>query len=287
MGWFSSRSGGGNIGVERIRPINYENIKDLPVVERTKAWIEKISRMRVRFEEDKYKAIKNIDNFYKNRNYEGLQAEITELENIILKRQIPLYNNVINAGANVYLPILARSANEAGASNGEIRAVYALMSEIFVNKFEQMRTVLKQQADLFARDISTTKGFFLVLSNADLMIKQEQEVFASIVNDMKKLKRKTKALKVEINKILRQNRKLAKNYMGDKVKAHLDMLQNSYKLQLALSVTVFLVVIVLPLAGVSIGFLGVGVPWLYKITFKWLPAFASGDLSEAITDFCG
>jgi len=284
MGWFDFFKKRETVAA-KAKAINYKNVKDLPVVERTKKWIEKINAMRIRFEQEKYQSIKKINNFYKKRNFEGLQAEIQVLENIILKRQLPLYNNIINAGANVYLPILARSIKEAGAESQEISAVYALMNEIFVIKFEQMRAVLREQAKFFAKDISTTRGFFLVLSNADEMIKQEKEVFASIVNDMKKLKRRTKALKREINNVYTQNRQLSKSYIGDKAASHLDAMQNNYKLQLALSLTLFIVLTVLPLAGVSMGLMGLGVSWAYKITFKWIPAFASGDLSEAITDF--
>ncbi len=254
-------------------------------VRRIDEWTKKAAVLRLKYEKEKVACVKKINRSYDKRNYEDLQAALAELQGIILRKQMPLYNNMINFSQHVLLSSLVELKNALPEQSRNLDAVLFMCKNIFLDEFEKIRQVLARQAAFFQEnDVKTTQGFFAVLDHLDALLAEEGQVFETVKKDVKKLVATGKHTEAEVKKRAGQDGSIIRAYKRYRTQASLRKLENNTSLQVSLSCAVLTCMAVGAFFGIS-PWWGFSIAWLYKVAFRWAPAISRGDYSEAIADF--
>ena len=70
--------------------------------------------------------------------FKNLYKSVTELQNIITRKQVPLYNNLVNYSQNVLLDTLTRLSEETPQLPIEVETLLFICRNIFLDEFEKM-----------------------------------------------------------------------------------------------------------------------------------------------------
>ncbi len=254
-------------------------------IERVKDWMKKAAQLKIRYENEKIACIKRIDTYYKKPDLKNLYKSVTELQNIITRKQVPLYNNLVNYSQNVLLDTLTRLSEETPQLPIEVETLLFICRNIFLDEFEKMRAILRNQEELFNHnDIHTTEGCFAILEEINRMTETEQATLRMIEKDIRLLIGKGFAAEKEIEQLTGMNRTLAREWRLHQTHGAVERLGGNIRTQALLAASVLIAVAVAhfidPTSALGIGTL----PWAYKIFFRWLPALAKKDVAEIIAD---
>jgi hypothetical protein len=258
--------------------MDYE--EQLNRIEKIKTWMKEASKLKRKYEKEKNQHIDNINKYYENKKFDSLQQEVLLLQNLIEKKQIPLYNNIINYSENVLLAILAQLKKDVPEKSNILDGLQVVCTNIFLDEFKKMQQLLYKQLELFqTNNVKTVEGFFQVLENVNLMKQQELFLLKTISEDMKKIRTMSSPIKQEIDTIIGANAKYARSYFMDRSATTLAILNANMKFQTAMALSLLIGITFVTLFDMDSVYVAT-VPWIYKVGLKLLPATIKGNYLE-------
>lgn len=254
-------------------------------IENIRIWMEKAAFLKKKYEKEKIEYIKNIDICYRKKDYDKLFENSLAFQNLVVKKQIPLFNNMINYSQYVLKNILYKMKKECNEESSELNSLLYLCDNVFLDEFKKIQKVLLDQKILFEENrIDKTKGFFSLLINMNHIIYQEKNALKTIVHDVKKIRNLTKKSSKKLKYLIRNSAVLARGYKLKSTSDKLDKLGNNIKLQTAIAASILSIIGISSFFGIHLGIAIPAASWTYKIIMKWGPALVKRDISEAIAD---
>lgn len=274
--------------------MDYRKINDW--VAQSQEWVNEVSKLKDKYEKEKFECSHVLERLYKKRDFAGLLSKMERIRSITIKDQLVLYNNIQNFSENVLLNNLLTMGNQCKNRPEVFDSLLLICEKILLKEFSKIRNLLVEQAQLFEEhDLMHTESFFYMLERIENLINAEKDILKEVESDIKKIRKHAENAKEEVEKLMDHNlnkieemREEIKEFEHapvQKIREWAEEIGENAKLQMIMSGAIFSSLIVAELCGGPMTWL-ISIAMGYKIGFRCIPALVGrGDVSESIVEF--